>query len=187
MSVSPRRPSPVFLLGGLTLAPLLLLGGCAGVATDMATDMGIKSKTPPTIQAELERQPPVTSSGRAAAVLSLHTRKSFTSACKYGLTLTNNLPFKITDLSFRLTAIIDGNVPFDNQTKSFSQLRPSQQQYREITFQGVSCDQIRRIEVSDPGRCTVDALNRFNSNPGDCAKFSDLAPSRLVNIVNVKR
>ena len=149
--------------------------------------MGIKSKTPATIQADLERQPPVTSSGRAAAVLSLHTRKSFANACKYGLTLTNNLPFKITDLSFRVTAIIDGNVPFDSQTKNFSQMRPSEQQYREITFQGVTCNQIKRIEVADPGRCTLDTLNRFNANPGDCAKFSDLATSRLVNIVKVAK
>ena len=180
MSLPHARPVRVTGLGGLTLALPLLITGCA----DMATDIGLMSKTqsrPP----EAERQPPVTSSGRPAAVLSIHARTAYPGACRYGMTLTNNLPYMITDLSFRLTAIIDGNVPFDNQSKSFSQLRPTGQQYREITFQGVTCDQIKRIEVSDPGRCTLDKLNRFTANPGDCAKFTDVADGRLVHVVKV--
>jgi hypothetical protein len=148
--------------------------------------MGMKSKTPSTIAADTRRLPPVTSTGRPAAVMSVHMRKSFQNACKFGVTLTNDLPYKVTDLTFRLTAVIKGNVPFDTQTKSFSQLRPSDQQYREITFQGVECDEIDRIEVSDPGRCTVDTLNRFNSNAGDCAKFSDMASGGVVSVVKKK-
>lgn len=167
----------------LSLASLLLITGCA----EMATDIGIKSSVPSTIQAKEDRFPAVTTSGRAAAVVSFHTRKSFENACKYGITLTNNLPFKITDLSYRFTAIIQGSVPYDSQTKNFSQLRPSEQQYRELTFQGVRCDQIDRIEVADPGRCTLDDLNRFNAAPGDCSKFSDLATSRLVSVVWKKK
>jgi hypothetical protein len=169
--------------GGLMLAAALLTAGCA----DMATDLGIMSKAPPATPVDQKRQPPVTQSGRPAAVLSVHNRRSFPDACQYGITVTNNLPFKITSLSFRISAIINGDVAFDTQTKEFSQFRPSEQLYREITFQGVKCDQIRRLEVSDPGRCTLDTLNRFNTRPGDCAKFSDLAQSSLVSVVKTNK
>lgn len=179
MSASRPRFCKAQVLGSLTAAMVLLTAGCA----DMVTDMGFKSSKPATIQADIKRQPPVTKSGRPAAVLSVHSRKSFQNACQFGMTVTNNLPYKITSLSFRISALIDGNVRFDTQTKEFSQFRPSEQQYREITFQGVTCDQIRQLEVSDPGRCTLENLNRFNSKAGDCAKFSDLAASNIVSVI----
>lgn len=179
MSVVRANPSAAGVLRALGLMVLLSTGGCA----DMATDMGLVAKAPAAAPPDLQQHPPVTHGTRPAAVLSIHTRKAFPNACKYGITLTNNLPYKISELSFRLTAIIDGNVPYDTQTKSFSELRPSEQTYRDITFQGLQCKQISRIEVTDPGRCTLDTLNRFNSAPGDCAKYSEAADSRLVTVV----
>lgn len=156
----------------------LAVGGCS----DMATDIGLDAKTPATIRAEVERVEPVTKTGRAAAVLSVHMRKSYQDACKYGMTLTNNLPFKITNLTYRFTAYINGGVPYDTQSKNFYEIRPTERQYREMTFQQVSCDQIERIVVSDPGRCAMGELNRFTADPGDCRKFTDVADSRLVRI-----
>ncbi len=179
MSVVRANPSAAGVLGVLGLMVLLSTGGCA----DMATDMGLIAKAAAAAPPDLQQHPPVTHGTRPAAVLSIHTRKAFPHACKYGITLTNNLPYKISELSFRLTAIIDGNVPYDTQTKSFSELRPSEQTYRDITFQGLQCKQVSRIEVADPGRCTLDTLNRFNSAPGDCAKYSEVADSRLVTVV----
>jgi hypothetical protein len=131
---------------------------------------------------KVDRREPVTQSGRPAAVLSVNMRKSYPDACKYGMTLTNNLAFQITALSYRFTAIIDGDVPFDTQNKSFNEVRPGQHQYRELTFQHVPCDRINRLAVSDPGRCNMGELNRFNAEPGDCAKFSDLASGGVVNL-----
>ncbi len=51
-----------------------------------------------------------------------------------------------------------------------------------MIFQGVRCDQIQRLEVTDPGRCTLDTLNRFNFASGACAKYSDLASSSLIKV-----
>lgn len=180
MSLQPLRilkaPLPAALSLVALLAALLATGGCA----DMATDLGWRKAAEPAPPPKETRMAPVTSAGRSAAVLSVHTKKEYENACKYGLTLTNNLPDMIKSLSFRLTAIIDGKVPFDSQTKSFSDLRPSEQQYRELVFQGIRCTQIGQIEVSDPGRCTIGDLNRFNAAPGDCAKFSELAAGGVV-------
>lgn len=174
--------APVRTIAPAALTAVLLasaLGGCA----DMATDLGLDGNPQATIEAEMERVPVVTQSGRSAAVLSVHMRRAYANACKFGMTLTNNLPFKITDLTFRMTGIINGSVPYDTQNKNFYEIRPGEQQYREITFQGVTCAELDRIEVTDPGRCVLGELNRFSAEPGDCAKFSDVAESRLVNIV----
>lgn len=156
----------------------MLGAGCS----DLATDVGLGSRAPATVQAKVERIDPVTQSGRKAAVLSLHMRKSYQDACKYGLTLTNNLPEKITNLTFRFQAYIQGGVAYQAQTKNFYEIRPTEHQYREMTFQQVSCDQIERLEVTDPGRCAVAEMNRYSSNPGDCKKFTDIASSSLARI-----
>lgn len=168
-----RTPLPA------ALAALLAVGGCA----DMATDLGWRRAAPPAPAPKETRMPPVTSTGRPVAVLSAHARIEYENACKLGLTLTNNLPDKITSLAFRMTALIDGKVAFDSQTKSFSELRPSEQQYRELIFQGVRCTQIKEIEVADPGRCALGELNRFNAKPGDCAKFTDIASGGVIPLV----
>jgi len=170
----------------LTVIGTAALLSCVTGCSEMATDLGIKSSAPATIAPKVEKVDPVTKTGRAAAVLNVHMRKSYKDACKYGMTLTNNLPFKITNLTFRLTAIINGNVPFDTQNKNFYEIPPGEQQYREMTFQGVTCEEIDRIEVTDPGRCALAELNRFNAEPGDCYKFSDVADSRLVKVVKKK-
>ncbi len=179
-SVLVRSSARLAAIGAAT--SILAVAGCA----DLATDLGAKSSAPATIAPKVEKVTPVTKTGRAAAVLSVHMRKSYQNACKYGMTLTNNLPFKITNLTLRMTAVINGNVPFETQNKNFYELPPGEQQYREMTFQGVTCGEIDRIEVSDPGRCALGDLNRFNAEPGDCQKFSDVADSRLVKVVKKK-
>ncbi len=163
--------------------PLALAVGCS----DLATDIGIRPSAPPTVPPKVEKVEPVTQTGRNAAVLSVHMRKSYQNACKYGMTLTNNLPFKIAAISYRITAIIKGDVSFDTQNKSFSGILPGERQYRELTFQGVTCEEIDRLEVVDPGRCNLSDLNRFNAGPGDCAKFTDLGSGRLVSVVWKKK
>lgn len=180
MRRAPYRPTARLLLSALAL-PVLF--GCS----EMATDLGMRSSQPATIEAEVEKIEPVTQTGRPAAVLHVHMRKSYQNACKYGMTLTNNLPFKVTNLTFRLTAYVRGDVPFETLTRNFYQVRPGERQYREMTFQQVTCDEIDRIEVSDPGRCTLGELNPFTAEAGDCAKFTDVADSRLVDMVKKQR
>jgi hypothetical protein len=165
------------------LCSLLAVGGCS----DLATDMGMSSSAPATVAPTVERKEPVTRSSRPAAVLSVHMRKSYPNACKLGITLTNNLPNKIVAISYRMTGVIRGDVGFDTQMKSFGELAPSESQYRELTFQGVRCEDLVRLEVSDPGRCNVGELNRFNAEPGACAKLTDLASGGLLSMVWKKK
>jgi len=163
---------PIFVLA---LAAAILAGGC--------TLGGVKEPPPNPNAAKVSRSQPVTSTGRKAVVLSLHVKKEFPEACMLGMTLTNNLDTKVTNISVRLTAYINGNVQFDTITRNFSELKPTESQYREATFTQIQCNKIDFIGVTDPGRCAIgDEMNRFTTAPGDCAKFVDVAVSPQLTI-----
>lgn len=133
--------------------------------------------------AKIDRMDAVTSGGGQRAVLSLHKKYAYVDACKFGLTLTNNLPYKITNISFRFAAYIDGNVFYQHVTRNFFELDPSNRQYREITFTRVTCDRISYVEITDPGRCTMGDLTRFSSKPGDCIRRVYIAQTPYVRLV----
>lgn len=133
--------------------------------------------------AKVESSPAIAASGRQAAVLSLHRRTAYPDACTYGLTLTNNLPYKITDISFRFAAHIGGGVFYQQVTRNFFELDPTNSKFREITFTQIRCDQIDYIEVTDPGRCAMGKLTRYSAAPGDCIRYVDIAPTSYVRLV----
>jgi hypothetical protein len=131
---------------------------------------------------KVERSNPVTSTGRQAAVVNVNMKTSYPDACKYGVTLTNNLPYKITNISVRFAAYIKGNVQYDEITRNFFEVKPTEHQFREITFGQITCPEIDHIEISDPGRCAMGKLTRFSAQPGDCGKYVDIAPSPYVRV-----
>jgi hypothetical protein len=161
----------------LALAALALsLAGC--------TTPGTKPRSDPNA-AVVERVDAVYDMGTGKAVLSLHKRKAFPDACTYGITLTNNLQEEIVNIAFRFSAYINGGRTFHTyQTKSFFGIRPTERKYAEMTFQQIRCDQIARLEVTDPGRCAVGrTVTRFTTGPGDCNRFVSVAQSPYVNLV----
>jgi len=168
----PIMNNPALLVSTALLA--LLAAGCAQTAKPPADAPG---------RAQTDRSEPVRTTGREAAVLSVHRRTAFEDACTYGVTLTNNLPFRITNIAFRFAAHLDAGVLYQDRHLNFFQLDPTNSQYRELTFTQIRCDQIAHIEVSDPGRCAMGKLTKFSSNPGDCIRYIDIAPSPHVRLV----
>jgi hypothetical protein len=136
---------------------------------------------------QVERSDPITSTGRPAAVVNVNMRTSYQDACKYGVTLTNNLPYKITNISVRFAAYIKNNIKYDEITRNFFEVKPTEEQFREITFSQIKCPEIDHIEVSDPGRCAMGKLTRFSAQPGDCGKYVDIAPSPYVRMYKAKQ
>jgi hypothetical protein len=152
------------------------------VALAGCTTPGTKPRSDPNA-AVVERVDPVLDLGTGKAVLSLHKRKAFPDACTYGITLTNNLREDIVNIAFRFTAYIDGNIRSQYQTKSFFGIRPTERKYNEMTFQQIRCDQIDRLELTDPGRCAIGkTVTRFTTGPGDCVRYVDIAPNPYVNL-----
>lgn len=131
---------------------------------------------------KVERSDPVTSTGRPAAVVNVNMKTSYADACKFGVTFTNNLPYKITNISVRFAAYIKGDVQYDEITRNFFEVKPTEHQFREITFGQITCPEIDHIEVSDPGHCAMGKLTRFSSQPGECGKYVDIAPSPYVRM-----
>jgi len=120
-------------------------------------------------------------SASRAAVLRLRRRTQLGRGCRYGLTLTNNLVSEIRDLPLRFTAIDQANMRLQTVTRGFFGIKPTLQQYVEISFV-FNCSQIRRIEVGGFGRCMVGELTLRSARPGSCLDLVDVLPSQFVNM-----
>jgi len=121
--------------------------------------------------------------GNRKAVLSLHRRYAYPNACKFGLTLTNNLPYKITNIAFRFVAYTKADIANQEVTRNFFEIDPANRQYREIEFSGIKCDGIGYVQVTDPGRCAMGELTRFSSQPGDCIAQVYVAETPYVKLL----
>jgi len=161
----------------LALVLGLLCSGCA------ETPLGGRDRGEGTDGVKIEQRDPVTSGGSAKAVLSLHKKFAYENTCKFGLTLTNNLPYKITNISFRFGAKLRDDVLYRQVTRNFFEIAPTSRQYREITFSEITCDKIAWIEVTDPGRCSMGPLTRFTSQSGDCMRHVYIADTPYVRLV----
>lgn len=152
-----------------------LISGCAGFWWEK--DPADNPNAP-----KITRAKPVIDTGRKALVMSLSLRKAYPDACMLGITVTNNLDLLVTNISVRLSAYIRGDVLYEPITRNFSAIKPTESQYRELTFMQIRCDEIAYITVTDPGRCAIGDMNRFTAQPGDCAKFFDVPPSPLMDM-----
>lgn len=173
--------------------PILVLALMAAVAAGGCQmggfQIGGTKEAPPNPNApKISRSDPVTSTARKAVVLSVHMKKEYPDACMLGMTLTNNLDTKVTNLSVRLTAFIRGDVKYDAITRNFTEVKPTESQYREATFTQINCSEIDSIGITDPGRCAIgEDMNRFTTAPGDCAKFVDVALSPHITVRKTKQ
>ncbi|MCG6941284.1 MAG: hypothetical protein LJE69_08535 [Thiohalocapsa sp.] len=169
------------------LLAVLAAGGCA--MDDFKRAVGLHVEPPVNPNApKITRSDPVTDTGRKAVVVSINMKKAFPDACLLGMTFTNNLDIKVTNLSIRLTAYIRGNVKYDAVTRNFTEVKPTESQYREVTFTQIGCNEIDYIGITDPGRCAIgEDMNRFTAQPGDCAKFVDVAVSPLIMVRKIKQ
>jgi hypothetical protein len=132
---------------------------------------------------KMDEMEAVTDRGNHKAVLSLHRRYAYPNACKFGLTLTNNLPYKITNIAFRFVAYTKADIAYQEVTRNFFEIDPADRQYREIEFSGIKCDGIGYVQVTDPGRCAMGELTRFSSRPGDCIAQVNIAKTPYVKLL----
>ncbi len=132
---------------------------------------------------EIDQIDPVTSGGNQQAVLSLHKKYLAADTCTFGLTLTNRLEDKITNIAFRFAAYVKGDVFYQDVMRNFFEIDPGDGQYREIGFPKISCDEVSYLEITDPGRCTLGELKRLSSQPGDCIRHVYIAETPYVKLV----
>jgi uncharacterized protein (TIGR02246 family) len=121
------------------------------------------------------------------ALLSVVRFKQHATACQYWVKLENRLPFKIRNIALRFSAYVDDGqyekpVLFDTEIKSFSELRPTDAQFRDLFFEYTDCKAINFIKVEDAGRCSAGTLTKFSAQSGDCARYVEVQPSEDVCI-----
>ncbi|NND66841.1 MAG: hypothetical protein HKN19_04560 [Halioglobus sp.] len=116
-----------------------------------------------------------------SAVLTVTKLQDMGEACRMQLHMQNNLPFKIRSLVPRFTVYNLDNVMYDSKSKSFTAIKPTRDQYRELQF-SLGCRDISRILVHGAERCTMGDIDMFNEEDGQCLAHIYMTPSDLINI-----
>lgn len=108
--------------------------------------------------------------------------RSGTDSCVIGLRLYNNLTAPVRSLVPEFSAYKDGQVKIETVFQSFSRIKPTQDQYQEIRFTGITCDEIGYVLVHGGDRCSMGDLSKFSYNKGECLERIVVQPSDLIRI-----
>ncbi len=91
--------------------------------------------------------------------------------CSLGFKLKNGLADKITSIVFRFSAHNHEDVLYDTVTKGFQHLKPTNEGFKEVTFSGMSCEEIKYIRVHGADRCEIGELTKHSAEKGECLKL----------------
>ncbi len=105
---------------------------------------------------------------REEAVLSLLSRREAGPNCHFRLRLVNNLPYEIHNIVPTFVAYRANGVVYDSRTTGFYSMKPGNSQERELRFQGITCAEIDRLQVTGGDRCGMGELTRFSPLAGEC-------------------
>ena len=114
------------------------------------------------------------------AVLTLERSVQLPSGCMFGLKITNSFPHIIQSFFPTFSALRANGVVYDSVSQGFQAVKPGDSQNREITFRGISCQDIAQVQVSGGDRCVMGDLDRFTLDPGACLARVRVVPSSTV-------
>ena len=129
-----------------------------------------------TTKEESKDKPRVTGEG----VLTLERRTEVGPNCRFGLRLQNNTNYEIQNIVPSFSVYRANGVLYETRTLGFYSINPGNSLYREVLFQGITCQQIARLQVSGGERCVMGDLEKFSSIGGACLDRVRVVPSDLV-------
>lgn len=111
--------------------------------------------------------------------LALHIERIFpeTRSCKLGLKLKNHSNYFVKSLVPSFSAMLEGDTLYERKSVEFTRIRPQRDEYKEIRFAGLACDEISWIKVHGGERCTMDDLDKFSATKGECIARVKVIPS----------
>lgn len=118
----------------------------------------------------------------ASAVISVANTRGLRNACKIGLRLENHLGYNIKSLIPSFSVYTRDGILFETVSKSFSSIKPTRDQYRQIQFIGITCDEIGHIRVHGAGHCSMGPMDKFNEAEGECLSHIYVQESDLLKI-----
>lgn len=116
------------------------------------------------------------------ARLVVERREPLANGCRFGLRLTNNLNEPIRSLVLRFKAYKPGPLAYDEVTRGFFNIKPTDSQYQAIAFRGLTCDQIEQVEVDAADKCRVGDFSSYWYGAERCIGNVDVVESELVQI-----
>lgn len=109
--------------------------------------------------------------------------RSLRNVCKVGLRLENKLGYKIKSLIPSFSAHTTKGVLYETVSKAFSSIKPTRDQYQQIQFIGITCEDIGHIRVHGAEHCSMGHMDKFNEEEGECLSYIYVQPSELIKII----
>lgn len=119
----------------------------------------------------------------ASAVITVANVRGLRNACKVGLRLHNNLGYNIKSLIPSFSAHTAKGVAYETVSKAFSSIKPTRDQYQQIQFIGITCEEIGHIRVHGAEHCSMGSIDKFNEAEGECLSHIFVQPSELIKII----
>jgi hypothetical protein len=117
---------------------------------------------------------------KGEGVLTLERRVELGPNCRFGLRLQNDTDYEIRNIVPTLSVYRANGVLYESNTLAFYSIRPGNNLYREVLFQGITCKEIARLQVSGGDRCVMGDLDKFSYTGGACLERVRVVPSDLV-------
>jgi hypothetical protein len=114
------------------------------------------------------------------AVLTLERRVEVGPNCRFGVRLVNDTSYEIRNIVPFFAVYRANGVKYDSRGVGFFSIKPGNSTYREIEFQGITCQEIARLQVTGGDRCIMGDLDKFSSEAGACLERVRVVPSELV-------
>ena len=118
----------------------------------------------------------------AAATLTLEKKFDISGGCRLGLRLQNDLSAQIRTLVLRFTAYKEEQVAFETVSRGYSYVKPTTSQYQEVSFRGITCDEILSVAVTAARNCHVGELTKYSASGKHCLQLVDVKSSTLLPI-----
>jgi len=116
------------------------------------------------------------------ALLKLEKREDIPNGCRLGLRVDNQLNAQIRTLVLRFTAYKPGGIPFETVSRGYSFIKPTKNQYQEIRFRDLSCDDIDKVQVRAAHNCHVGELTKYSATEESCLSLVKVVESNLMTI-----
>lgn len=120
--------------------------------------------------------------GEPRALLTLEKMFDLARGCRLGLRLQNDLSAQIRSLVLRFTAYKEAQVAFETVSRGYSYIKPTVSQYQEISFRGITCDEITSVAVSAARNCHVGELTKYSASKERCLELIEVLPSDMLPI-----
>lgn len=117
-----------------------------------------------------------------SAVISVANTRGLRNACKVGLRLENHLGYNIKSLIPSFSAYTTDGILFETVSKAFSSIKPTKNQYQQIQFIGITCEDIGHVRVHGAEHCSMGQMDKFNETEGECLSHVYVQASDLINI-----